>query len=549
MNMDYMSQFMGPGLGGIMAGTEQRQKEDQAFASTQKTLQDIVASQGQEQERAALLPGKLAQESDRAAMAPLARAEAQGRIDAATAKARAETMNDYIDEQIKTGDMPGGQETIMQDPRFKGMQNHPISKRAQEILILGRTDPEAAKKQWEEMKEKISSSAKSIEQRQREKAISERNREDNATSERNAQLRSDTQIALKEKDAEIREQDRAARQAIAEGKLSREKVGEAQVRLSQAVSDATGMPLGPQRDAAISKAKRDLAALTDSLTTVASARTWAQAEAGAQTLAQFGVKVDPSAFQRGGGGGAAAPAPAAAGGTRTTAGGNVVREIGQPQAAAPGMRTADAPPGVVPGVNAQVLAAVTPGIPNRPGQSPLAPQPTDAIGAQGRAVLNSQPGLEVNPNGNAALSTAGVPPQGTINNPQALADWVRANPDQGVPVPYGGQPPAGAAPMQGPPRGGMGGEMQQLQMAAQQLQQEFQQAQQAVVMMSRQGVPPNSPEYQQAQMAAQKIFQRLQAIQSALGGGPAGEISREQQLARQGQQRLPQGMQALQYRE
>ncbi len=174
MNLDYMSQFAGPGTGGFMAGVEQKQIEDKRYADTQKTLQEIVASQGQESERAALLPGKLAQESDRAAMAPLARQESQGRIDAASAKERAETMKDYIDAQIKFGDAPGGQETIAQDPRFTKMQGHPISKRAQEILILGRTDPDAAKKQWEEMKEKISTSAATIEKRQQEDATAKR---------------------------------------------------------------------------------------------------------------------------------------------------------------------------------------------------------------------------------------------------------------------------------------------------------------------------------------------------------------------------------------
>lgn len=191
MNLDYMSQFMGPGLGGIMAGTEQRQMEDKRAADTQNTLQQILASQGQEQERAALLPGKLAQESDRAAMAPLARQEAEGRLRAVSAKEKADEMNGFIDAQIKMGDMPGGQESIMQDPRFTKFQGHPISKRAQEILLQSKTDPEGAKKAWEEMKEKISTTAATIEKRQQEEAAAKRA----AATAAAAQTRVETQEA------------------------------------------------------------------------------------------------------------------------------------------------------------------------------------------------------------------------------------------------------------------------------------------------------------------------------------------------------------------
>ncbi len=202
MDMSVMAPFMGPGLGGIMAGTEQRQKEDQSYAATQNTLQQILASQGQEAERAALLPGKIAQEADRAAMAPLQRQETQGRIDAATAKARADTMKDYIDEQIKTGHLPGGQETINQDPRFSKLKDHPLAKRAQDIQRLRQTDPYTASQQWEILKEEISTSAATIEKRQQEQASAERARDAQAAADK----RNTDNIAQRDRAANLRYQ-------------------------------------------------------------------------------------------------------------------------------------------------------------------------------------------------------------------------------------------------------------------------------------------------------------------------------------------------------
>lgn len=240
MNMDYMSQFMGPGLGGIMAGTEQRQLEDKRHADTQMTLQQILASQGQEQERAALLPGKLAQESDRAALAPLVRQETQGRINAADAKARADDMNGYIDAQIKMGDMPGGQESILQDPRFTKFQNHPISKKAQEILIQGKTDPEGAKKAWAEMREQISTTAATIEKRQQEEAAAKKAREALESKEgieaRRIQAQRDMLVLKGQMNREIQELKNEAAQAktSAQKESVSQVVGAAMRRMDEA---------------------------------------------------------------------------------------------------------------------------------------------------------------------------------------------------------------------------------------------------------------------------------------------------------------------------
>ncbi len=124
MNMDYMSQFMGPGLGGIMAGTEQRQKEDASFAQTQKTLQDTVASQGQESERAALLPGKLAQERDRAEMAPLEREGKKLANEKLTEEQKRTMLSDYVNDNLQFGSLPGADETLNQ--KYPKLANHPI---------------------------------------------------------------------------------------------------------------------------------------------------------------------------------------------------------------------------------------------------------------------------------------------------------------------------------------------------------------------------------------------------------------------------------------
>ncbi len=123
MDMSGMAQFMGPGLGGIMAGTEQRQKEDQSYATTQNTLQQILASQGQEvrandenARKAALHPEEL--KSKQLANEKL------------TEEQKHAMLTRYVEANLHYGNFPGADETIMQE--FPKLQNHPIRKAMQE---------------------------------------------------------------------------------------------------------------------------------------------------------------------------------------------------------------------------------------------------------------------------------------------------------------------------------------------------------------------------------------------------------------------------------
>lgn len=119
MNMDYMSQFMGPGLGGIMAGTEQRQLEDKRAVDTQAVLQQIAASQGQESRAGAA-------EARTAALHPEELRGKQLANEKLTEDQKRQMLKDYTEAQLTIGGAPGGQETIAQN--FPKLQNHPISR-------------------------------------------------------------------------------------------------------------------------------------------------------------------------------------------------------------------------------------------------------------------------------------------------------------------------------------------------------------------------------------------------------------------------------------
>ncbi len=123
MNMDYMSQFMGPGLGGIMAGTEQRQLEDKRFADTQQVMQQTLASQGGESRANA-------EEARRVAREPL---ELEGKRlanEKLTDEQKRAMLSDYVNDNLQFGNMPGADETINQ--KYPRLQGHPIQKAMQE---------------------------------------------------------------------------------------------------------------------------------------------------------------------------------------------------------------------------------------------------------------------------------------------------------------------------------------------------------------------------------------------------------------------------------
>lgn len=119
MNMDYMSQFMGPGLGGIMAGTEQRQLEDKRFADTQMTLQQIASNQAQE-----LRAGE--EEKRKAALHPVELERKQLDNQKLSDEQKHQTMVRYAERAQAIGELPGAEETL--DQEFPQLKNHPIRK-------------------------------------------------------------------------------------------------------------------------------------------------------------------------------------------------------------------------------------------------------------------------------------------------------------------------------------------------------------------------------------------------------------------------------------
>ena len=226
MDMSNMSKWMGPGLGGIMAGTEQRQIEEKRAADTQMTLQQIMASQGQEARASEDMVFKRAQEADRAAMAPLAREESQGRIKEQIQKITREEGKQGLEEFARIVGTPGWEETMQQEhpkftknPLFKaGIEAH-----KRDTMGYGPGERPEGPTQMEQLLERVGRTPASIEQRQREEA----------TSRRDALKQAADQKKVETQQAGMRERLIMATQAKAELEEAKAAAKAARVDLSQ----------------------------------------------------------------------------------------------------------------------------------------------------------------------------------------------------------------------------------------------------------------------------------------------------------------------------
>lgn len=234
MNFDGMSQWMGPGLGGIMAGTEQRQLEEQRAAQTQNSLQQILASQGAERRAPQEMAMRQAQEARAAELQPLEVEKRTSENKAAAAKFSREEMGDYINDTVKLQGAPGFEDTMYQKyPKFRG---HPIEKMTRAAIAYD-SESDSPGGAVQKMLDQITSTPASIEQRRREEALAEKQ----AKSLAAAQTRVETQQAgLNERNRLSIE----ARQELAEAKAAaqtaripnaNQALGKVMIRLQDAI--------------------------------------------------------------------------------------------------------------------------------------------------------------------------------------------------------------------------------------------------------------------------------------------------------------------------
>jgi len=122
---DDMTKYMGPGLGGIMMGNQQRQAEDQRAAQTQQTLQQIMESQGREGRAGQEMEMRQAQEARAAAKHPFELADLEQRTQTAKAEFDRKEGVSFLDDFGRFYDGSPESETKLK-ARYPKQANHDI---------------------------------------------------------------------------------------------------------------------------------------------------------------------------------------------------------------------------------------------------------------------------------------------------------------------------------------------------------------------------------------------------------------------------------------
>lgn len=208
MNFDGYSQWMGPGLGGIMAGTEQRQLEEKRAADTQKTLQDILTSQNQEARAGDELKLRQARDSRDAELHPHTVTSTDLGNQEKRAKIKRDDAEKYVLETARTVGTPGWE--IHMDKQFPQMKDHPIRQAARAAIAHDQAfdSPGGAVKQ---LLEQITATPQSISARQSEEArgrnvdsTNARHLEQTRTREENANYRARIKAEVDREEAQLR---------------------------------------------------------------------------------------------------------------------------------------------------------------------------------------------------------------------------------------------------------------------------------------------------------------------------------------------------------
>jgi len=340
-------------LGGALEGAKFYDEEQQRLLTQQKTLEEIMRATQTREHEGALQPLLRQQQADVNAQAPEVLRGKKLTNDATEQKIKREDAENYVKDTVTMIGGPGFEDTMYQKyPQFRG---HPIEKMARAAVAHDNAfeSPGGA---VEKMLAKISQTPATIEQRQREDALSARNRETLAASDK----RNQDSIASREKIAQAKIE---SNQLLSEHKAAREQAAREgkPMTMSQAEAAAiqkihTAMRSGDQ--AALDQANSEFRVFVDARVEANLAKSYEERHATWTRQKNLGMPVGPEPRRGAEGAGTATPP-----GTQPkTAADPNARKAPSGRGATVGptpVKTSEAPASQTPGMLAQAGNAVS----------------------------------------------------------------------------------------------------------------------------------------------------------------------------------------------